>query len=162
MTERRAILIPLLGWVLLAGILLFSALWSPASHAEVISQADGVASATATATATNTPVAIVDLAVDPEISTSYVGQIFPLTISVSAGSQEVDAIDARLFFSPTEMLIIGVDNGPTLNNVLNKTVNNMSGYRALLGRPGILRSTPHRRFHVVPALVSVGGSFHQR
>ena len=103
-------------------------LWSPASHAEVISQADGVASATATATATNTPVAIVDLAVDPEISTSYVGQIFPLTISVSAGSQEVDAIDARLFFSPTEMLIIGVDNGPTLNNVLNKTVNNMSGY----------------------------------
>ena len=122
----RGLLPTIAGWLILAGAVAVLAILNISAGSAALSSpplVDGD-----TPTPTPTPTAIVDMAVVPEIYTSYIGEIFHLDIMVSAGPQPVDAIDARLYFSPTEMLVIGVDNGPALGNVLNKTVNNMTGY----------------------------------
>ncbi len=122
----RGLLPALAGWLIVAGFIAVIATLDASLPSAALSSpplADGD-----TPTPTPTPTAIVDMAVVPEMYTSYIGEIFALDIMVSAGPQPVDAIDARLYFSPTEMLVIGVDNGPALGNVLNKTVNNMTGY----------------------------------
>lgn len=125
-SRPRRLLPAIIGWLAIAGAIAILAIFDIAASSVTTSLpplVDGD-----TPTPTPTPAAIVDMAIVPEIYTSYIGEIFPLDIMVSAGPQPVDAIDARLYFSPTEMLVIGVDNGPALGNVLNKTVNNMTGY----------------------------------
>jgi hypothetical protein len=129
MSKRRALILSLLGWIALAGLAVVLSLALPSRPADVALAAPRLLeTGTNTATPTETPAHTVDLHVVPQVYTSYIGEQFSLEITVDAGSQPVDTIDARLLFSTTHLILNGVDNGTSLPYVINITYNNDTGY----------------------------------
>jgi hypothetical protein len=137
MIHRRALILSLAGWLAFAGILLAMGVCLQAGPASV-ALAQPLSAATPTPTPTTIPA--VELRVEPAFYSSFLDDIFSLTIVVHAGAQEVDVIDASIHFSPTQIYCVGVINGPNdtpvLSQVTNKEIYNSEGigtvrYRAI-------------------------------
>ncbi len=92
-------------------------------------------SATVTATATRTPAGSAQMGIAPALSTVAVGDVFSVTVVISAGAVAVDGADAYLDFDPGRLQVVdstGVvtsavyANGP-LDLVLKNTADNSAG-----------------------------------
>jgi hypothetical protein len=119
MHERRFLILSVAGWVLFAGVIVAIMMLTPSTgvDASALAQAD-------TATPTSTPDAIVDLSVVPSNYTAYLGETFALDIRVSAGVQPVDAVDMRINYDTTKLIVVNITGGASLPVELANGIDN--------------------------------------
>ena len=119
MHERRFLILSVAGWVLFAGIIVAIMMLTPSTgvDASALAQAD-------TATPTSTPAAIVDLSVVPSNYTAYLGETFTLDIRVTAGVQPVDAVDMRINYDTSKLIVVNITGGASLPVELANGIDN--------------------------------------
>jgi len=119
MHERRFLFLSVAGWVLFAGIIGAIMMLAPSTgvDASAPEQAD-------TATPTSTPAAIVDLSIVPSNYTAYLGEVFGLEVRVSAGIQPVDAVDMRVNYDTSKLIVLSITGGTALPVELANGIDN--------------------------------------